>query len=159
MKFAFPFVCLFGLLMSAGCDHLAPAGNLGRYYQPYTGPQTNWPVSSNGGAFVTTFKGMPIYHGLPPMPYSIIGRMDRPNIPLFRLVACARYHKANAIFMSEQEVMEYHTDNGVTFGNNHVAFTTPSHTRAESRTEGTAYLIQIVGQPIPELPTPSKPVK
>ena len=124
-----------------GCDHLAPAGNAAKFYQPFVGIQTNWPVSSSG-SFITVYKGMTIYHGLPPVPYTIMGRFDRPNIPLFRVVKCAKYYHADAVLMSEQTITELQTEHGVTFGNNRIAFTTPSTTRAVTDTEATAYLIK-----------------
>ena len=154
MKLFHLIIYLSGLIIITGCDHLARDGNLSRYYQPYTGVQTNWPISSTGGGFVTTFKEFTIYHGLPPVPYTVVGRFDRPNIPLFRVAKCARYHHANAIFMSEEDVIQYHTDNGMTFGNGRIAITTPSTTKAEKRTQATAYLIVITGAPIPDQKEP-----
>ena len=137
-----PFILVFASsLILTGCDHLAPAGNATKFYQPFTGTQTDWPVSSSG-SFVTAYKGVTIYHGLPPVPYTVMGRFDRPNIPLFRLVKCAKYYHADAIFMSEQAITEFQTQHGVTLGNNHIAITTPSTTRSVSATEATAYLIK-----------------
>ena len=153
-----PSLALVGLsgLLLAGCDHLASDGNATKFYQPYSSTRTNWPTAPEGG-FVTSYDKFPIYHGYPPVPYHVLGRFDRPNIPLFRVVACARYHQANAIMLMEQDVMQYTTDNGIAFGNSHVAFQTPSHTKAEMRTQGTAYCIVIEGQPVPPAPKPVQP--
>ena len=137
-------LCLSGLFLT-GCDHFAADGNLTRYYQPYTGMQKDWPTSP--GSFVTTENGMTIYHSYPPLPYAIIGRFDRPDIPLFRVISMARYQHANAILLTEETVTDFRTDNGITFGNARVAITTPSTTRSVSRVSATAYLINITNQP------------
>ncbi|HEY5345936.1 MAG TPA: hypothetical protein VIK62_06290 [Verrucomicrobiae bacterium] len=139
-KITYLFFCV-SLLLLTGCDHFAADGNLSRYYQPYTGAQKDWPTSA--GSFVTVEKGMTIYHSYPPVSYTILGRFDRPNIPMFRVIRMAHYQHANAIWLSEENVTDYETDNGVTFGNAHVAFTTPSTTHAVNRVSATAYLINI----------------
>ena len=156
MKFIFSLLFIVSMGLLTGCDHLAADGNATKFYQPFVGKQ-NWPISSNG-SFVTTYDKFPIYHGPPAVPYKVLGRFDRPNIPLFRVVACARYHQANAIMMVEHDVLQTTTDNGVTIFKNGFAWETPSHTKSEIRTQGTAYCIVIEGQPVPPPPEPVKPI-
>jgi hypothetical protein len=138
------YLILVASVFLVGCirDRLSSDGNLGRYYQPYSGTQTNWPTSPQGG-FITTYKEFTIYHGYPPVPYTVLGRFDRPNIPLFRVAKSARYHHANAIMMSEQPITEIETQHGVVFGNQNFIASTPSTTRESTRTEATAYLIRV----------------
>ena len=140
MKTKLLLLCTTGLLALTACDHLSRDGNAARFYQPYTGGQDKWPVGQ--GSFVTTYSGMTIYHGLPPVPYTVLGRMDRADIPLFRVVAYAKHHGANAIFLSEQSVEQVQTDHGVMLFGNGFGVQTPSSTRVTHRTEGTAFLIQ-----------------
>jgi len=156
MKLLSVLFCASGLsvgMFLTACDHLATDGNATKFYQPYSGTRTNWPTSPEGG-FVTFYDKFPIYHGPPPSPYRVLGRFDRPNIPLFRAVACARYHQANAIMMVEQDVLQSTTDNGVIISSGQFAFQTPSTTKIEVRTQGTAYCIIIDGQPVPDAPKP-----
>ena len=144
MKMLNVITILAAAILITGClpDRLSPTGNAAKFYQPYNGEQGNWPINSQG-SFTSTYGGMTIYHGPPNVPYTVLGRFDRSNIPIFRLVKCARHYRADAIFMSEQIITAYETQHGVTFGNQNVAITTPSTIKPVSATERTAYLIKI----------------
>lgn len=131
-------VILVGTFLSAGClpDRLAPDGNAGKFYQPYVGTQTNWPTAP--AAFVTTQGRLPIYHGLPPKPYTLLGRFDRPNIPLFRVAKVAHREHADAILLSEQDLIEIVHSASVTLG----PVTLPATTSKRHAALDTAYLIK-----------------
>ena len=122
-------------LISAGCE-TAP---LEQFYEPYHGSQQNWPVAPGG--FTTQVRGMTVYHGLPDVPYSVIGRLSRANIPLGRLVDAAQYYGANAVLLSEQQINGLQTDPGVTLFGNGFAIQTPGNTKTVTRTITYAYLI------------------
>ena len=134
---------LLSVIVLAGC--FTPKDPVAHFYQPYQGKQQNWPTSEGG--FVSTFKGVTIYHGVPPMPYTIIGRYSHPNLRPDELAGAARFHHADAVLLSEQEITAFQTDNGVTFGNGRVAFTTPSTTTSVTKTKAIAYLISTNGVP------------
>ena len=119
-------------LLGTGCaDHLT------RYYQPTVKPLPG-PVAT-GSTFVTYADGMPIYHGLPPMPYYILGRFDR-FIKLDRLPAAARFYGADFIFIEERAVDYTVSQPGVLLYNQHLAVQTPGRSRTETQLTGLAYL-------------------
>jgi hypothetical protein len=126
---------VFTVLLMAGCQ----SDTLGHFYQSYQGPQTNWPTGPAG--FVSTAKGIPFYHGLPPVPYAIIGRYDRANLPVRRLASSAKYHHANAIFLTEKDVLAMETAPGVMLFGRGVAFQTPTSTYETTHHFAYAYLI------------------
>lgn len=124
-------VCAFGLFGTGCVDHLA------RYYQAATIPIPG-PVATNG-TFVTYSEGMTIYHGLPPVPYYILGRFDRP-IKIDRLPGAARYYGADFIFIDEHNTDVIVNDPGLMFFNQNVAISAPGNSHVESRLSGCAYL-------------------
>jgi hypothetical protein len=58
----FPVTLLFAAVLT-GCATVD--------FMPYTGAQQNWPTAS--GALVSTRYAVPVYRGLPPRPYVILG--------------------------------------------------------------------------------------
>ncbi len=49
-------------------------------FTPYVGAQQNWPTAS--GAFVATQYAVPVYYGLPPRPYIVLGYLDATTAPI-----------------------------------------------------------------------------
>lgn len=43
-------------------------------FRPYQGAQQEWPTSPGG--FAETIEGIPVYDGLPPKPYDIVGQVQ-----------------------------------------------------------------------------------
>ncbi len=76
------------------------------------------------------------------MQYTIMGRFDRPNIPLFRIVKCAHHFNADAIMLSEEPVIEQKIQPGVVFGNGNVVASTSWTSRSHKVLDATAYLIK-----------------
>lgn len=142
MKTVFLSICAFGLLALTGClpDRLAPDGNAGKFYQPYEGVQTNW--STAGGAYVTTYGKWKLFHGLPPRPYIILGRFDRPNIPIFRVCRVANQQHADAIMLAEEEFIQHSFQPGIVFAGNGIAGSTAWTSEDNKRIRATAYLIK-----------------
>lgn len=136
------------LLTCTSCDTLHSDGNATKFYLPFAGTQQNWPTAPAG--FTTSCDGMTIYHGLPPRPYILLGKFDRADISPARLVKCARYYHADAIFLDEHTFNEQRVDRGITFGNERFSATTPTTSRVVQRTEGIPYLIRFTTNP----PTP-----
>ena len=135
----FLFVSLTALLLAIGCATKDP---LARFYQPYQGINTNCPVGP--GSYVTEKDGITIYHGLPPTPYTILGRFDRPNLPAYKLARSAKFHQADAVFLSEYDVTGLRTDHGMLLWGNGIAAQTPTTTIPVSKTITHAYLIKFV---------------
>jgi hypothetical protein len=99
---------LLSLLFLAGCQTPAGTDPLGQFYEAYRGTQSAWPTAP--ASFVTDRYGVVFYHGLPNFPYVIVGRYDRPNLPLDRLAASAEIHGVNSICLSEQSLLAIHQD-------------------------------------------------
>jgi hypothetical protein len=141
-------VCAFGLI-GAGCTTTDP---LARFYQPYQGAQQNWPVEP--GCFITQTDGLMFFHGLPAVPYVIIGRFDRANLPPSKLAASARVHGANAVCLVEQQITGMQTDPGMILFGKGVAAQLPGNSHAVSSTIASAYLLCVEG-----ITNSTKPVK
>jgi len=62
MKPLFATLCV---LLLTGCANVD--------FMPYTGAQQNWPTAS--GAIISTKYAVPVYRGLPPRPYIILGEV------------------------------------------------------------------------------------
>jgi len=140
---------LLALLIFTGCA--SNPDPLARFYQAYRGSNTNCPVGSS--CYITEKNGITIYHGLPTVPYTIIGRFDRPNLPAYKLARSARFHHANAVFLSEYDVAGMRTENRVLLWGNGIAVQTPSTTIPVTRTIAHAYLIHVEGLTLPpEIP-------
>lgn len=126
----------------AGClpDRLAPDGNAGKFYQRYEGVQTNWPTAN--GAYVTQQGRFTVIHGQPSKPYIILGRFDRPNIPMFRVARVARQQGADAIMLAEEQFIQHRIQPGMIFASGGIVGATATTSRDERRTDATAYLIK-----------------
>jgi hypothetical protein len=75
-------------------------------FLPYTGAQSDWPTAA--GALAEERDGMPVYHGLPPKPYDILGRLElerlnrlAPNT-LTKAVSEARKRGGDAVMVVEE---------------------------------------------------------
>ena len=142
MKMLNSFLIAVAAMLLTGClpDRLSPTGNAAKFYQPYEGMQTNWPTADS--VYVTRKSGFTIYHGYPPYSYTVLGRFDRPNIPLFRVIKCARHFNADAIILSEEPFIEQRLQPGLIIGNPNLVGSTPWTSRSVKRLDATAYLIQ-----------------
>jgi hypothetical protein len=134
-----PTLGLTAALLVTGCATKDP---LARFYQPYQGISTNYPVGP--GSYVTEKDGITIYHSLPPAPYTILGRFDRPNLPANKLARSAKFHQADAVFLSEYDVTGLRTDHGMLLWGNGIAAQTPTTTIPVSKTIAHAYLIKFI---------------
>jgi hypothetical protein len=129
------------LLLLAGCGTNAGTDPLAQFYQPYQGSQTNWPTGP--GSFVTDRFGVVFYHGPPNFPYTIVGRYDRPNLPLNKLAVSAQLHGVQSIYLSDEgQITEIHQNPSVAFGGSHVVTAIPGNTYVERHQLATAYLIK-----------------
>lgn len=85
---------------------LAFAGCTTSHFIPYTGAQSDWPTSP--GAMMETIDGIPVYHGLPSKPYSVLGEVEiaqqtklAPST-LGKAASEAKAHGADAVIVLEQ---------------------------------------------------------
>jgi hypothetical protein len=132
-------LCIFALV---GClpDRIAPDGNAAKFYQRYEGAQTNWPTAAS--AYMSRQGKFPVIHGLPAKPYIILGRFDRPNIPLFRVARVANQQHADAILLAEESFIEHRIQPGLIIGNANLVGSTPWTSRDMRKLDATAYLIK-----------------
>lgn len=70
--------------------------------------ESEWPTAP--ASFVSDRYGVVFYHGLPNFHYTIIGRYDRPNLPLDELAISAQMHGVNAVCLSVESLMALHQD-------------------------------------------------
>jgi hypothetical protein len=100
MKRLLPTFALAALLLSSCADN---------NFQAYSGPAVSGPVAPS--SFVSMVAGMPVYEGLPPRPYYVIGKMVTDNYPLHRSdIRQARRHGADAVVIANTRT----TPNGST---------------------------------------------
>jgi hypothetical protein len=93
MKFPRLILPLLSVVLLTGCTHST--------YTPYVGAQQDWRTAPGG--FAETIEGMPVYHGLPPVPYDIVGAVELDGYelshPLRKAVEEARAHGGNAVIV------------------------------------------------------------
>jgi hypothetical protein len=135
------------LVLLAGCGTPdTPRDPLAQFYQPYEGLQTNWPTGV--GSFITDRYGVIFYHGLPTFPYTVVGRYERPNLPLNKLAESASFHGVQSVCLSEQPLLAIHQDKSITgvIANGHfaTAIDRPGDTYMTTHVQATAYLIKPV---------------
>ena len=89
-------VCLSGLLL-CGCVSTY-------HFTPYVGEQQNWKTAS--GCFMETNGALPVYYGLPPKPYNVIGMMICNANSLGMASRDARAHGGEAMVLTDEKTMQ-----------------------------------------------------
>jgi hypothetical protein len=70
--------------MLLGCMALALCSCAGTtQFMPYSGTQQKWPTAP--GAFVSNELAVPVYHGLPPRPYRVLGELATEKMQGWRM--------------------------------------------------------------------------
>lgn len=73
-------------------------------YMPYEGAQQEW--ATKPGSFVRRVDGITIYHGLPPAPYNVLGRIVTVDGNDHMLARCAQSNHADAVVIIGSKVMD-----------------------------------------------------
>jgi hypothetical protein len=137
-------ITLLALAILTGCASpgKAPSDPLKASFEPYSGPQT-WPASAGG--FAKVIDGVEIYHGVPPRPYTIVGRVITQDIKEKDLVRCAQAHSANGIIIANQDTVNLGTkiDSGLTMYGNGWSYTTPATVRPDLHVITQAWIIKL----------------
>jgi hypothetical protein len=93
VKILLPCLCLFAFLCGCATTN----------YLPYTGEQQDWPISP--GTFTSTYDGVTIYHGLPPKPYDVLGKVVVEDSSDRSLCWQAKSHSADAVIIVDSKII------------------------------------------------------
>ncbi|MGA9778787.1 MAG: hypothetical protein ACLPRE_11805 [Limisphaerales bacterium] len=80
-------------------------------YVAYVGQQQAWPTAP--GAFANAYDGVTIYHGFPPKPYDVLGRLVIENATDHSLAWAGKAHGADAIIVMDTRSVD---GGSMTFG-------------------------------------------
>lgn len=89
------YLLLLAIMILSGCARLS--------YTRYQGEQQNWPMSK--GAFVRTVDGIQIFNAPPFKPYDVLGKIVSKDAAERLLVHCAKTNDADAIFITDVQVV------------------------------------------------------
>ena len=151
---------LIPCLLATACAVLASGCGSINYFE-YSGTQERWPQTN--GAFFTRVNGMPIYHGFPDRPYTVLGEAYTVDYSPERMVRFARAHGADALILIEDRNVQTGTyvipaSSTVTYSSStygsaqttgYVSPYTSLNTTSGSATQGTA---QITATPEKDIP-------
>ena len=113
----------------------------------YRGQQEDWPVSP--GTLAKTYNGITIFHGLPDVPYEIIGQITCKDAGDNQLCWFAKAHQADAVIITARNLT---TGGAMTipgaqttyaYGNAYHTTAMPSFAVPITHTTATAYLAKL----------------